>query len=113
MKLRIITLMILAAVATLTTAPANAVYNANMAGVLTDLYIYADSDSVYFRLSNQPTTHPGCSPAYFVLTGVPEARLNRLVARLMEAKATEEVLNIGYDSSGDCAEGYIRAHRIG
>jgi hypothetical protein len=36
-----------------------------------------------------------------------------MLARLLLAKASGEVLNLGYDATGDCAEGYIRVHRVG
>lgn len=94
--------------------PAHAVYNANMIGIIEDVLTYSDGDYVYFRLQNQPTSHPTCNPAYFVFTeSVPAARLNRLLARLLTAKASGESVNIGYDNTGDCAHGYMRAHRVG
>lgn len=37
----------------------------------------------------------------------------RAYARLMLAYVMGEVINIGYDNSGSCMNGWIRAHRIG
>lgn len=44
--------------------PAQAVYNANISGVLQHVAIYADGDYIYFTTFNQPTSHPVCNPAY-------------------------------------------------
>lgn len=103
-----------AAAALLASGNALSNYNANMGGVVVDVLTYADTDSIYFRLANQPASHPACNAAYFALSAsVPEARRNRLYARLLTAKTTGEPINIGYDDVGDCADGYIRAHRVG
>lgn len=94
--------------------PAHAVYNANMSGVLEFVAAYADGDYIYLRLVNQPATHSGCNPTYFVITEeVPLERRKMLFARLMMAYAMGASVNIGYDSTGDCAHGYIRVHRVG
>jgi len=91
-----------------------ATYNANMTGQLEGVWTYADSDQIYFRLLNQPASHPGCSPIYFVIpASVPLDRRKMLYARLMVAYATKETVNIGYDNQGDCADGYIHVHRVG
>lgn len=93
---------------------ATAAYNANMRGQLEGFYIYADADYIYFRLKNQPSTHPSCDPTYFVIPDtVPADRRKMMVARLSLAYAMQEIVNIGYDSTGECAGGYIRAHRVG
>lgn len=93
---------------------ARAVYNANMSGVLSAVATYADGDYIYLSLQNQPTSHPACNPGYFVLAEtIPENRRNALLARLLTAYAAGETVNIGYDNAGDCAHGYIRAHRVG
>ncbi len=111
-KQRVIAAAIAAGLLTSTTASSE--YNANMTGVVQDVLTYTDGDWVLFRLVNQPASHPTCNPAYFVLNElIPAARLDRLVARLLAAKATGESVNIGYDAAGDCANGYIRAHRVG
>jgi len=94
--------------------PAQAAYNANMQGVIAWVASYMDGDSIYFRLNNQPTSHPGCNPTYFVIPGdVLPNRRNQAFAQLLAAKQTGEPINIGYDDSADCAEGYIRVHRVG
>jgi hypothetical protein len=106
-------LSILAA-AIFASSSALAVYNANMNGVVTEVLTYTDADYIYFRLSNQPTTHPSCLPGYFVISSaVPADRRKQLLARLLLAKASGETINIGYDNSGDCTDGYIRVHRVG
>lgn len=95
-------------------APSQAVYNANLAGVVVDVVVYSDSDLVLFKLNSQPTTHPLCTPAYFAVgTDVDPTRRKVLLARLLLAKATGEPTNVGYDKDGACANGYIRAHRVG
>jgi hypothetical protein len=95
-------------------APAGAVYNANMSGVLATVATYADGDFIYITLQNQPTTHPSCNPAFFVIPEtVPADRRKAMLARLMVAWTTGEAVNIGYDSTGSCAGGYIQVHRVG
>jgi hypothetical protein len=92
-----------------------ATYNANYAGEIEGVYTYADTDSIYIRLKNQPTSHPGCNPTYFVIdaAGVPLERRKLMFSRLMVAYASSEAVNIGYDNIGSCADGYIRVHRVG
>ena len=92
----------------------NASYNANMSGSVAWVATYADTDSIYFALRNQPSSHPGCVPHYFVITGsVPADRRKAMLSNLLIARTTGEGINIGYDATGDCAEGYIRVHRVG
>jgi hypothetical protein len=89
-------------------------YNANMDGELAHIMVYADGDYIYFRLKNQPTSHPRCKPDYFVVSeDVPEARLNRIYSRLLAAYAAKEVVNIGFDAKTECVHGYIKVHRVG
>ena len=89
-------------------------YNANITSKVTLVAVYADIDDIYVRIENQPTSHPGCNPSYFVIDGaIPLQRRQMLLSRLMAAKATQESVNIGYDGTGDCASGYIRVHRVG
>lgn len=100
--------------AALFTQPASAVYNANITGEISQIITYADTDSIYVRLVNQPTSHPACTPSLFAFpASIPADRRKILLARLLTAYAQHEVVNIGYDSSGDCADGYIRGHRVG
>ncbi len=92
----------------------NAVYNANTGGVVAWVATYADIDSIYFALNNQPSSHPSCSPNYFVIPAtVPADRRKAMLTSLLIARTTGEAINIGYDATGDCAEGYIRVHRVG
>lgn len=102
-------------VAVLLMAPAaRAVYNANIQGELAHVAVYGDGDYIYFTLKNQPTAHPGCNPSYFVFAEtLPSDRRRMLLARLLTAYAMKEVVNVGFDSAGDCVHGYIRAHRVG
>ena len=105
---------LLLAVLLLICGPTHAIYNANMAGVVSEVLLYTDSDYVLFKLNNQPTTHPACTATYFAVgSDVDPTRRKILIARLLLAKATGEQTNIGYDKDGACANGYIRAHRVG
>jgi len=89
-------------------------YNANIAGELEGVYVYSGGDYIDFRFKNQPSTHPGCSPTYFVIADtVPAERRRMMLARLLAAYALKEVVNIGFDNSGDCVHGYVRVHRAG
>lgn len=93
---------------------AYAVYNANLAGVMQAVLHYDDSDLVLFRLVNQPTSHPLCNPSYFAIDpAVTADRRKAMVAHLLLALANKEEVNIGYDNAGNCANGYVRTHRVG
>lgn len=93
---------------------ATAAYDANMVGQLEGFYVYADGDYIYFRLKNQPTSHNGCNPNYFVIpSAVPTDRRKAMLARLSLAYGLQEPVNIGYSANGDCAHGYINAYRVG
>ena len=95
-------------------SPANAVYNANVSGVVAHVAAYADGDYIYFTLVSQLTSHPGCSPTYFVIDAdVPVQRRMLLYVGLMNAFKSGDPINIGYDGIGDCSNGYIRVHRVG
>lgn len=105
--------LLLAAAAALVPVAAFAVYNANGGFVVTAVATYADTDSIYINVT-APPAHSGCSNAYFVISGaVPLERRKAMLAQLLLAKTTKEAVNFGYDATGDCAEGYIRVHRIG
>ena len=100
---------------TLSLAPlgSQAYYNANISGVVTQVLTYPESGHILFVLNNQPS-HPTCNSSYFAFGDVgTEAVVNRVYARLLLAHATGEPVNIGFDNAGDCASGYIRAHRVG
>ena len=103
----------LAVLAAMVPAAAFATYNANGGFLITGVLTYAETDSLYILVS-APPAHSGCSNAHFVISGaVPADRRKAMLARLLLAKATGEALNLGYDATGDCAEGYIRVHRVG
>ena len=94
--------------------PSHAVYNDNIIGVLKLVSVYADSDNIYLALENQPTTHPTCNPGYFVISKtVPQERRNMLLTRLLSAYHSKENVKIGFDNAADCANGYMRVHRVG
>jgi hypothetical protein len=98
------------------TAPMSsfAAYDANMVGQIEGFYVYADGDYVYFRLKNQPVSHNGCSPHYFVIPSTVSAdRRKAMLARLSLAYAMQETVNIGFAANGDCADGYINVYRVG
>jgi hypothetical protein len=91
-----------------------ATYNANMSGVVTDVLTYTDADYVFFRLDNQPASHPACNPNFFVLSAsLPAERRKQILVRLLVAKTSGESINVGYDNTGDCTDGYIHVHRVG
>ena len=106
--------IILAFLLSLVATASMAAYNANIEGELEGFAVYAEDDYIYFRLKNQPASHPTCNPAYFVIPAtVPADRRKAMLARLSLAYALKETVNIGYDSTGGCATGYIYAWRIG
>lgn len=105
--------LLIGTLAALAPMAAHAVYNANGGFVIAAVLTYADTDSIYVQVT-APPAHSGCTNAYFVISGaIPAERRKAMLARLLLAKATEEVMNLGYDGTGDCAEGYIRIHRVG
>lgn len=93
---------------------AYAEYNANIKGVVTHVLTYTDSSRIYFRLDNQPTSHPGCETNYFSVDSsvLPDVRA-QLLSRLLTAYATKEITNIGFDDLGNCSHSKIRVHRVG
>jgi len=99
---------------TLASTAAMAGYDANIMGELDSVAVYTAEDSIYVVLKNQPTSHAVCNPAYFVIPPtVPADRRKALLARLSLAFALKESVNIGYDSTGGCANGYIYVWRVG
>lgn len=91
----------------------HAYYNANIQGVITSVRVY-DSGSVLLTLNDQPTSHPVCNPSYFAIDSAlaPDIRA-ALLSRALIAKSSGETVEIGYDNTGNCANGYIRLHEIG
>ena len=105
--------LLLAAAAAMIPVAAFATYNANGGFAITGVLTYTETDSIYIQVS-APPSHGGCSNSFFVIPATtPVERRKILLARLLLAKATTETINIGYDGTGDCADGYIRVHRIG
>ena len=88
-------------------------YNDNMVGEVTAVMTYS-SGLILFRLHNQPSSHPSCNRGYFAIaTDVSDIATNRMLSRLLIAHTTKAPVNIGFDNAGDCANGYIRVHRVG
>ena len=105
--------LLLGALAALVSVVAFANYNANGVFLITGVLTYTEIDSIYITVS-APPAHSGCNNSFFVIPSTtPADRRKILVARLLLAKAADESLTIGYDGTGDCAEGYIRVHRLG
>jgi|JRYD01.1.fsa_nt_gb hypothetical protein len=93
---------------------AGAEYNANLSGVVSSVVTYTDSDRIYFRLQNQPSSNGECNATYFAIAdGTPQNRRNQAFAQLLASKLANEPVNIGYDNTGDCVHGFIRVYRVG
>lgn len=94
---------------------ANAAYDINANGQVGAIITYPNLAYVYVQLKNQPTSHPACNPAYFVIEEtIPSDRRKFMLARLALAYALQENVNIGYDSQGNCSSGgYIPVLRLG
>jgi hypothetical protein len=89
-------------------------YNANMTGVVKDVLTYTDEDKIFFRLENQPSSHPQCNPDFFSIdASIPADRRQAVLSRLLTALATGEPINIGFDKDGQCSHNRIRTHRVG
>ncbi|SRR5258708_37964151 len=99
----------------------HATYNTNLIGTVAGIMTYA-SGGLLFALSNQPSTNGSCNAQFFELDPptyagsdvVNDAAFSRMYARLAQAYATGESVNIGYDNAGNCGgSGYIRVYRVG
>jgi len=99
----------------------HATYNTNLSGTVAAIITYA-SGGLLFVLSNQPSSNGSCNAQYFELDPptysgsdvVNDAAYSRMYARLAQAYATGEAVNIGYDNAGNCGgSGYIRVYRVG
>lgn len=105
--------LLMAALAAMIPASAFAVYNTNGGFIVTAVATYTDTDSIYINVSSPPA-HSACNNSYFVVSGsIPLERRKAILAQLLIARTTRETINFGYDATGDCAESYIRVHRIG
>lgn len=109
-----IRVLVVAALVIVGSSPTLAGHNANMQGVVTDVLTYPLDGRIFFRLSNQPSSHPVCTPDYFSIdASVPDSVRSQLLSRLLVAYTTGETITIGFDSQGDCSHSRIRVHRIG
>ena len=91
-----------------------ATYDSNLSGIADSVYTYP-SGVLLIHLTNQPSSHPSCNPTYFAVdpSAIDANAMNRMFARLMTSYSMQEPITIGYDSQGDCVDGYIHVWRIG
>ena len=107
-------MLLLCSLAVLGATPAWSVYDTNLLGVVTEVLAYTDHNIILVRLDNQPSSHPTCNPSYFALEHTADTtRVDRIYARLLLALSSGQPTKIGYDSQGNCANGWIRMHRVG
>jgi hypothetical protein len=99
----------------------HATYNTNLIGTVAAIMTYP-TGGLLFAMSNQPSTNGTCNAQFFELDPptypgsdvVNDAAFSRMYARLAQAYATGESVNIGYDNAGNCGgSGYIRVYRVG
>jgi hypothetical protein len=92
---------------------AQAAYNANIGGKITNIRVY-DTGVIFIRLDTQPSTHPQCATDYFAIDPALDPNIRALLlSRALTAKTTGETVNIGYDAQGNCAHSRMRIHEIG
>ena len=105
----------LAALSLVASESALGTYDNNITGVVDAVNTYTDG-LILIHLANQPSSHPLCNANFFAVdpgsTNDANA-MNRMYARLITAYATQQPVNLGYDSQGDCVRGYIHVWRIG
>lgn len=105
---------VVAIIMTATSGSSIAAYDANIIGEVVGFWTYTFNDHIYFQLKNQPTSHNGCNPVFFVIPDTVSAdRRKALLSRLSIAYITKEQINIGYSANGDCGNGYINVFRVG
>lgn len=94
---------------------ADAVYDSNISGKIVHLITYDNSNLILIQLENQSTlSGHNCSYVFFAIDPTTtEGRLDRMYSRAMLAFGSGTPINIGYDGNGNCANGYIRVHRVG
>jgi hypothetical protein len=114
LKVKVVKKLLVLILASVASSTSWAVYNANYSGAIVSLMAYAESGSIYIQLANQPSG-TGCNSGYFVIDStLPLERRKTMYARLLLAKASGESVNIGYDNvPGNCADGFLRIHRVG
>ena len=89
-------------------------YNANIISKVTEVITYTHSTQIYFRLDNQPYSHPICKTDYFAIdASTPDNIRQQVLARLLTAYANGSPVNIGFDKEGDCSHGRIKVYRVG
>ncbi len=72
------------------------------------------SGLILIRLKNQPSAHPSCKASYFsIATDTQEVAAQRMYSRLLIAYTTKQPVNIGFDNTGTCGNGYMRVYRVG
>jgi hypothetical protein len=95
---------------------AHATYNTNLTGNVSAIMTYT-SGILLFTLTNQPTSNGSCNAIYFEVDPsnvVSDAAFDRMYARLAQAYATGEQVNVGFDGAANCGVGgYIQVYRIG
>ena len=106
----------LAVLLLVTTGVAHATYNANLSGTVTSVVTYTNGWFL-FTLNDQPASNGSCNATYFEMdesSAANDTFFNMLYARLAQAYAMGEQVNVGFDNSGNCGtDGYIRVYRIG
>lgn len=89
-------------------------YNAGYSGEISEVLVYSYGDQILIALNNQPTAHPTCNPRYFSIdASVTADRRKAMLARIMYAYSTKEVVTIGYDKNATCSGGYMWVYRVG
>ena len=92
----------------------NAQYNANLKGKVTGVLTYTNSAVIYFRLENQPQSHPTCKTDYFSIdASTPDNIRQQVLSRLLVAYASGNPVNIGYDKEQECSSGRMKVYRVG
>ncbi|QGX41532.1 hypothetical protein [Permianibacter aggregans] len=94
---------------------AGAGYNANFQGKITHVLTYTNSAQILIKVDGQPTSHPTCSTLDYLAidADTPDSIRHQMLARILAAHASGEVVTIGYDKDGDCVGTRIRVYRVG
>lgn len=98
------------------TSTAHATYNANLVGNVTSILTYTNGYFL-FSLASQPTSNGSCNANLFEVDESAAANdtfFSMMYARLAQAYAMGEQVNVGFDDAGNCGkDGYIQVYRIG
>ena len=95
---------------------ANANYDANFQGKITNVLTYTHTDVIYIKVEGQPTSHPICTRFDLMVIdkSMPADRRQIMMSRILLAYATGNPVNIGYDSKDECLDGSrIKVYRVG